>query len=990
MLQVKNNKTGKVEELADDSALPEMVSSGDIQIPNQDYEFESPEGEKYSVGAKGFLQAVNQGWKYRDQSVKREEEMESKYGSQTAKALLYGGARGLTLGLSDVALTKTGLETEEALSEIKARNEAASIGSEIVTTIAPIVLSGGTGLLAKGASKTLPALLETAAAKAGKRAAENVTSQVAKKALTLGVEGAIEGGVVGLGQAISEAALGDAEFNAESVLTKVGTGALFGGGLGGAIGVGQYAGSKAFGAGKKAIQRKLVNQIDGDAAFKKTVLEQLDNADAMDDGLLALKDPEIQRIKEQYPGAPITKGMESALKPIKNVEDYLYDAPTLQGESIRESAKNLSDYVEKNVNEIFSGAREASKEEAGDLIRQTFFTNINEPRQKGAAFYNDMMGEFGGVPVSQRHRTELSNIIKNSDAYRIGSEGSDIKRVLGIVDDRSAMLAKHSEDLELLGLNKRQINELRKDGGVSAKLNKELNDQGVNLKEFNNVIARQATDLPKTNLTLRQIKNLQQDIQASAKVAKGAERQLLNEASDKLRGMQDSIIRDAVGGKGKAADAIVKGLDAANKDYVQAYKAKEEIAELFGVKGKDFDSVLEKLESMSAIDLEKKFLNIKKSDKASAVLEKYPEIGKLVLANRQSQLLKKHMVQGGSEVNYTGLKKDLLKMPDEERAIFFGGDKTQEKKMIDMLTLFERRPKTLNPSGTDIRKELREMLSPKSQVQNWMLGEVYKGNDSFFGKMVNKVMPNLSGIEQAANSTKNKVSKSISDFIKATKPAIAAGTVEGLSEKELKRASKMYEEVQTNPQKIIDDFNKNNASLMEAAPETYQLAQNKLIAGIQFLQSKSPQPDQEYMYENREPSRSEVMAFSDYVEAVEDPNVIFKQISSGYINPRTVEALKVVYPKIYQSLVSEFIARKPKILSRTQMTEAQKLLGTRVMPAMDPDKFAILQRMTPESQAAGKAVEQQLAPKVSSTQAGKMKPAQRERAGTFDSTLYRS
>lgn len=184
MLQVKNNKTGTIEELADDSMLPEMVASGDIQIPNQDYEFETPEGEKYSVGAKGFLQAVNQGWKYRDQSIKREEELESKYGSQTAKALLYGAARGASLGLSDVIITKSGYETEEALSEIKARNEAPSIGSEVVGTVAPIFFSGGTGILAKGASKTLPALVETAATKLGKRAAENVTSTVAKKALS--------------------------------------------------------------------------------------------------------------------------------------------------------------------------------------------------------------------------------------------------------------------------------------------------------------------------------------------------------------------------------------------------------------------------------------------------------------------------------------------------------------------------------------------------------------------------------------------------------------------------------------------------------------------------------------------------------------------------------------------------------------------------------------------------------------------------------------
>jgi len=129
------------------------------------------------------------------------------------------------------------------------------------------------------------------------------------------------------------------------------------------------------------------------------------------------------------------------------------------------------------------------------------------------------------------------------------------------------------------------------------------------------------------------------------------------------------------------------------------------------------------------------------------------------------------------------------------------------------------------------------------------------------------------------------------------------------------------------------------------------------------------------------------MAFSDYLEAVESPGVIYDQISKGYINPRTVEALKVVYPKIYQGLVAEFIAKKPKVLSRTQMIEAQKLLGARIMPAMDPDKFAILQRMTPESQDAGQQANEEMSPKIAS--ARDMKSSQRNMSG-LDRSLYRA
>lgn len=985
MLNVKNNESGKVEQLQDDSVLPDLVSSGKVSLPNKEFEFQSDDGKKYSVPAKGFLEAVKQGWKYRDNTVKREEDLQAKYGDSTAKALLYGGARGLTFGLSDPLLTSTGIETPEALSEIKKRNSEASIGAEVVGAVAPALFTGGTGTLASMAGKSIPGLTTKIAARAGSRAAQNVASKVAQKAIDLGVAGAVEGGLVGVGQTISEAALGDAEFNAESLLSNVGTGAAVGGLFGGALGAGSEYISKATKFGKKQVTEKLIQQIDGDEAFKAEIRSKIANGEAMEQGILATKDPEIARIISQYPDAPVTPGMESAIKPIKDVEKYLYDAPTLQGESIRKSSKEIESYVDNKIDEIWKGARTASPEETGDLIRQKFLTQINEPWQSGKTYYDDLMGEFGNAPVSQKYRTELSNEIKNSDAFRIGAEGSDIKRVLGIVDDKKAMLASQAEELQLLGLNKRQISTIQKEGGISAKMNTELNNSGVNLKQFNDTMARHAAEMPKTELTLRQVKELQSDVGASMKLAKGSERKLLRQTYDKLRTMQDSIIRETVGDS-KAAKKVIAGLDAANADYVRAYKAKDEIADLFGVKGSDFDTVMEKLENMSAIDLEKKFMNIKKTDKANQILDKYPEIGKLVLANRQNALIKKHILQG-DVVNYAGIKKDLLKMSNEERAIYFGGSKQQEKRAIDMMTLWEKRPKTMNPSGTDVRRELRDLLSPKTQAQNWVLGELYKGNDSFVGRMINKVMPDLAGVERSANKTKNKISSSISGFIKNSKVGISKSAVEAIPEEKIKKASKVYEDIQSDPGKVVDQFNKNNASLLDSAPETYSALQSKIIAGVQFLQSKSPKIDQDYMFQNREPSRSEVMAFSDYLEAVESPGVIYDQIAKGYINPRTVEALKVVYPKIYQGLVAEFIAKKPKVLSRTQMIEAQKLLGVRVMPAMDKDKFAILQNMTAASQQAGQQTDQMMSPKVAS--AKEMKSSERNMTG-LDAALYRS
>lgn len=886
-MQVLNKETGEKQTI-EDSSLPDLVLSGKVQIPKKDYEFTSPEGEKYSIPAQGFADAVKMGWKYRDQNILKQEELEKKYGDQTTKALLYGGARGLTLGLSDVALEKTGLVSEEELREVQQRNPEASLIGDVAGTAGPALLSGGTGLVGRVASKLPSAILAETAERVGKRAAQNIVSTVGKQAATFATAGAVEGAAVGFGQTISEAELGNAEFNAESLLANVGTGALLGAGIGGALGGSmEYVQKATRGANRKILSRA-AGQIE-DPKLKAGIEAKIADDVAMEEGLLALKDPEMQRLKAEYPDAPISKGMESAYRPVKMAENYLFDAPSIAGEEIRNTAKELTEYVERNVDEIWSGAKTASAEQTGDLIRQTFITKINEPWQSGKAFYDEFMGELGGLPVNDKFRKQLATKIRKSDAFRIGAEGADIKRVLGLAED----------------------------------------------------------GMP---LTLRQLKELQSDIGASVRVAKGSEQKLLIESYDKLREMMDSVVKDSITGK-KGADKIIKSLDAANADYVRAYQAKDEIADLFGIKGKNFDEVLEKLEGMSAIDLDKKFVNLKKSDKAYEVLSKYPEIGKLVISSRQNALLSKHILKD-DVVNYAGIKKDLAKLSKEERLLYFGGDKAQEKKLIDMLTLYEKRPKTLNPSGTDIRNELRNFLSPKEIFKNWAFSTIYRGSDSELAKYVTKVVPTLGAVEQSANKTKNKISASVGRFFKAVRPGVAAGSLEGLSDKKLDKAMKSYEDVQQNPEKMIDDFTKNNKDLSMSAPNTYSALQASLIAGVQFLQSKTPKPDQEYMIQNRTPSRSELMKFNDYVEAVETPAIVFDQLSQGYVNPNTIEALKVVYPQILQGIVAEVNAKKPKNISRTQAGELHKLLGVKTTPAWDFDKMMILQNRTPESKQA--------------------------------------
>lgn len=176
------------------------------------------------------------------------------------KAGVAGAARGLTFGLSDLALTGTGLAEPEDLRALEQAFPGTSIASEIVPLIASTLVTGGGGLAARGAVKgaTTAARAASAATKgaraatAGIRGVNRVSSLAADaafqklvkegsastvrnaiaKAAKAGLGSSIEAGFYGAGMYVSDAALGNVEENAENLLASIGFSALFGGALG--------------------------------------------------------------------------------------------------------------------------------------------------------------------------------------------------------------------------------------------------------------------------------------------------------------------------------------------------------------------------------------------------------------------------------------------------------------------------------------------------------------------------------------------------------------------------------------------------------------------------------------------------------------------------------------------------------------------------------------------------------------------------------------
>lgn len=174
-----------------------------------------------------------------------------------AKAIGYGLARGGTLGLSDIVARAAGVP-KERLQGLKTQNEGLSIGSEIVGGLVPAFGAPGS-LLAK-----TPA---GAVSNIGKTIVEATEGASAlSRAGTIAAGAAIEGGIYGGGQYLSQVAIEDKPLAAEGFLGAMGKGALWAAPVGGALSLGADVLTRAKSLFPKAeVTRQAARAVDQEA-----------------------------------------------------------------------------------------------------------------------------------------------------------------------------------------------------------------------------------------------------------------------------------------------------------------------------------------------------------------------------------------------------------------------------------------------------------------------------------------------------------------------------------------------------------------------------------------------------------------------------------------------------------------------------------------------------------------------------------------------------
>jgi hypothetical protein len=215
-----------------------------------------PNGQIYTVPRESVQQAMAAGYKVPTQDQLTEAAQEAQYGDRPFSAAGLGVLKSVApFGLGVGALTGSGLATEQGLQQLEQRNPASEITGEVGGLFVPSPI--GLGSIASKAGKAVEegakAVTKLAnASNAGKAVEEgakavtklstsskigSIVAKTAAKAAGSAIEGVIYSG----SHVVNEAVLGDPNEVAESALSEIGAGALWGAGIGGVLGLGGVA-----------------------------------------------------------------------------------------------------------------------------------------------------------------------------------------------------------------------------------------------------------------------------------------------------------------------------------------------------------------------------------------------------------------------------------------------------------------------------------------------------------------------------------------------------------------------------------------------------------------------------------------------------------------------------------------------------------------------------------------------------------------------------
>lgn len=882
--------------MIDESEAPHAIRAAGFRMPSSDELKDFQDQETYGKGA-----------------------------LSAAEAFGAGAARSATFGGSDLALTKSGLASPETLAALKKYRPGYSGAGEVAGIaaglLAPEAEVAGGAVEGAGAAARAAEALGTpvrAVAKAGQAVGDAarpaieksaslavnpetspITHKILSQAGSTALGSAVEGAAYGLGQSVTESALGDPDMNAEKVMSNVGYSALLAGGLGAAIGAGsgafrgisdKLAGKSAAAASASPGQalkeagfsaplteseeisryaapgtaaespslRDALHMEGADSETKGTLLDGLQKTKANKGEII---DSSQYLSSNGFGDAPIMEGMVSGSKHVQQLDDMVRTSPDPAGvqraQMYEKGYQTGSNAVAKTLGDE---EQDLTLAQLGNKFKDDISSHIETQYAPVKAIY-DELGEYGkAIPISDKSTGALSRTIGK------------------IIDDEG--LIRGTPEYEFVrnfadGID--QVENLEK------------------LKQYRTALAR-ATG-PETRYVSGLIK-------------------------EKLDALEERAIKAEAGRMKNGPDRErVMSLIGKMDDAKSGYKALRDKMEDLG--GKVFgkrkiygpQDFLDKIDEVTPEAFAKKIFARNDSEFMGWFAKEFPEQMQLMRQYQRAQIKEASTLHGVFSPQRA--LKQIDKLQPEIKSLLFS---PEELKTIEKArTYLDSFPKNFNPSGTSSMEAYRRFTSPVSAMIGWGKSLAAEG---FMRRVVDTGaeasqarVGALAKIERMGIKTAKQVQSGAAAIVKAgdkKAPAITGYAASKLTPEEKKerhqKVVSLLRDYAANPETAIDHMEEATQHLYAVAPNLTGSLHQVAARATSFLASKlPPAPEQKLFSQKTDPGQSEISGFARYLDAVENPISVLHQVRDGNVTPESIETIQAVYPKLYQEMQSTLI-----------------------------------------------------------------------------------
>lgn len=934
-MNVINAQTGETEDLSPDD-LAIGLANGTHLPPAGQGVLLNPNGKLVFTPAEQVSDAVTKyGYKIPQPDELKTMGESYKYESGTSQlgAFVAGAARGASFGVSDWLATQSGAVDPETLRKLQEYNPGLSVSGQLAGAIGSAFIPGSAVARLGGAARQVEAA--TAGALTSALSKSKAASEITKLAIETGAKGlggAIEGLAFGLGQTVSEAALGDPDLTAQKVLSTLGTSAFLGGALGAAIVPGGLVIKKSVDKAKdayKSMFEKVIGKFDDvpptGAAPTVNTAENVVVKNAASDtpaGTIISPAQEIPEPKLFQAEIPVEPG---TFKP----GVFTRAQTKLRSMVTGESEDAIINRVQKDMSSIYMTAQQQ------DEVSTNLYNTLKELHSRvesasrktsGPVRQAEMENLLVGAPIepaiaqSQRIIDDAASIIQNMTdetvAYRYDQ---------GLIKDFSKRLegfSLNAETFDSASQHFKAINELKQ-------MVDELTEVG---KKDLMMMPRQERN---TVLVLKEFaKDLRQSLTDQTTWGQAAARQsAYNEA-----------ITDYLKKTGRSSWFRKYFTEKKGTEYVVTpTKVKQFIRFVNDSRGLPRNQGLEEFlgSSKKLIDeIETTYKNVPQESFDTAALKDY--------VYKASDTASASRDFAASHAGGLGYVTDMME------AVRQGG---------------------ITGGMAEMAKGFGSAISDPATTVN--------------------VLSRLEKQAAATTKAINKASKVIFGLLRPSGKAVEILkeplTPDQKKEKYLK-AIKKLNDMSMNTTDFMDELEKATSPTYGAAPKISQALQQNAIRGLTFLATKVPQqPLAGPLDKPAEPTVQQVNKFMRYYTAVENPLVILSELEANTVRPETVEVLDNVYPQlaaeIKTTLLSELadqMANKSAKIDYQRRVVLSTFLKTSLDASLAPSVLVNNQKIFA---ARGKAEEPEQAVRTSQAGLGNVSLADRSQTNLTKTML---